>query len=405
MSGTIRVIDLPDLGAVTDASSIVADKTASTGRFSALALKNYCYVASLPEAPSNNTPYGRMNGAWTPVPPDAPSNGQSYGRLNASWSAVLPEAPLTGSVYGRQNAAYTPVLPMTGGSITGNLGVSGTITGGAVYSNQYSLSSATGFEWTFWITGGSGEHIQQHRVGWIDLWDPASGSRQWNAPGTTLMNLDAAGNLSVLGTVSTAHNIITSASMIATQFWSGTPDQFGFSAGTPGTRIFQFSPGCSLEFVISNATLNWKVSDLPLWVMRTTDNLCFNQRSSVGGNGAYLNISDRRAKTNVSPSDKGLAEVLQLQPVTFDRDNPATPPGAPMEIGFIAQDVQAVVPEAVWGAGIPLQDGTGGLDTAEPTLALSSETITALNVNAIKELNALIAALTDRIAVLEGAAA
>ena len=34
MSGTdIRVIDLPDLGTVTDASSIVADSTGGTGRF------------------------------------------------------------------------------------------------------------------------------------------------------------------------------------------------------------------------------------------------------------------------------------------------------------------------------------------------------------------------------------
>ena len=109
MSGTtVRVIDLPDLGAVSDTSSIVADK-AGTGRFSALAIKNYCFTASIPEAPSTNSPYGRMNGAWTPVLPDAPSNGASYARLNAVWAAVPPEAPLTGSVYGRGNAAWTPV--------------------------------------------------------------------------------------------------------------------------------------------------------------------------------------------------------------------------------------------------------------------------------------------------------
>jgi hypothetical protein len=78
--------------------------------------------------------------------------------------------------------------------------------------------------------------------------------------------------------------------------------------------------------------------------------------------------------------------------------------GAAEEIGFVAQDVQPVVPEAVWQAGIPMRDGTGGLDSTEPTLGLTSETITAISVNAIKELNALIAALTDRVAALEGAA-
>jgi hypothetical protein len=87
--------------------------------------------------------------------------------------------------------------------------------------------------------------------------------------------------------------------------------------------------------------------------------------------------------------------------VSFTRADPTT--GAQEEIGFVAQDVQPIVPEAVWQAGIPLRDGSGGLDSADPTLGLTSETITALNVNAIKELNALIASLTDRIAALEAA--
>ena len=75
------------------------------------------------------------------------------------------------------------------------------------------------------------------------------------------------------------------------------------------------------------------------------------------------------------------------------------------EIGFVAQDVQPIVPEAVWSVGIPLRDGSGGLDSEEPTLGLSEATITALLVNAIKELHAANAALTARITTLEGASA
>jgi hypothetical protein len=120
----------------------------------------------------------------------------------------------------------------------------------------------------------------------------------------------------------------------------------------------------------------------------------------VGGNGPYLNSSDRRVKTNIVPTSKGLAEVLQLQPVSFTRADPTT--GAQEEIGFVAQDVQPIVPEAVWQAGIPMRDGSGGLDSADPTLALSESTLTAISVNAIKELNNLITALTARIAALEG---
>jgi hypothetical protein len=398
MSGTnIRVADLPDLGAVHDTSSVVADTGTSTGRFSALSLKSYCAVATIPEAPSTNTPYGRMNGAWTPVLNDAPSTGASYARLNATWSVVVPEAPLTGNIYGRGNSGWTTVLPMTGGTISGNLGATGNINaGGGVYAAQFNLSPAAGYEWQFYIEAGSGDHIQGHRTNWSQRWASATGTHSWNSPSGQQMSLTSAGVLSVSGYG------------YAPAFWSSTlaAGQFGFGAGGSG-RIFSFRPSFYLDHSTvaggTDGTLQYVVSNGPLWVMRPSDDFCFNPQSSVGGNGAYINTSDRRAKENIAPTARGLAEVLQLQPVSFQRTNPASPEGAPLEIGFIAQDVQPIVPEAVWGAGIPLKDGTGGLDSAEPTLGLTSETITAISVNAIKELNDMIAALTARVATLEGA--
>ena len=398
MSGTdIRVIDLPDLGTVTDASSIVADSTGGTGRFSALAVKAYCAVAGMPEAPSNNTPYGRMNAAWTPVLPEAPTGGVTYGRRSSAWTPVVPEAPLDGAAYGRINGTWTQVLPTTGGAVSGTLSVSGNMsTGAGVFANDYYLSSGIGYAWHFYVQSGPGNHIQQHSAGWYDSWEPAGGARRWVGAAGNQMTLDPSGDLIALGY------------MNATQFWSNAGGaavgQFGFAAGGSG-RVFQFRPNFYLDFSMvaggTDATLQYVVSNGPLWVMRPSDDFCFNPQSNVGGNGAYLNVSDRRAKSNIVPTSKGLAEVLQLQPVSFDRVNAST--GAQQEIGFVAQDVQPIVPEAVWQAGIPLRDGSGGLDSADPTLGLTSETITAINVNAIKELNALIAALTDRIAALEAA--
>lgn len=392
MSGTtIRVIDLPDLGAVTDASSIVADKT-GTGRFSALAIKSYCTTVTLPEAPSNNTPYGRMNGSWTPVLPEAPANNLPYARMNASWSPVVPEAPLTGATYGRLNGTWNPVLPITGGSINGNLSASGQIVAGSGVATSYlALSPANGYEWQFYLQTGTGNHIQQHRAGWYDQWDSSGGARQWVAPSGFIMTLDGGGNLSTAGSV------------YGSQFWSSSAalGQFGFAAGGSG-RIFSFNTSFYLDYAVSGATggtLQYVVSNGPLWVMRASDDFCFNPQSSVGGNGSYLNISDRRAKRDIRTTTRGLAEILQLVPVSFSRVDPST--GAAEEIGLIAQDVQPIVPEAVWAAAIPLRDGTGGLGSRDPTLALSNDTITAVNINAIKELNALITALTDRVTALE----
>ena len=41
MSASVRIADMPDLGAVTDASSVVGEQ-AGSGRFTATALRVYC---------------------------------------------------------------------------------------------------------------------------------------------------------------------------------------------------------------------------------------------------------------------------------------------------------------------------------------------------------------------------
>lgn len=387
MSGSIRVIDLPDMGTVTDASSFVVDKGTATGRFMATALKTYCTTTTLPEAPSTNTPYGRMNGAWTPVLGDAPSNSLPYARMNAAWSPVVPEAPLTASIYGRGSAGWVPVMPITGGTISGNFGATGNITSGfGVYANSLAVSSSVGYEWVRYIQAGTGNHIDQHRAGWWDQWDSGTGMRTWIGPSNAvLMSLDGTGNLGVLGAVTSP------------AFWVEA-GSFGFVQGGVN-RAFYFLPTYLWLFDTTSHNMVWHNNGVAFWQMRASDNFCFNQLGPVGGLGAYLNSSDRRTKTGITPTTKGLAEVLQLVPVAFTRADPAT--GAQEEIGFIAQDVQPIVPEAVWTAGIALRDGTGGLDSAEPTLALSESTLTALNVNAIKELNDLITTLTARVTTLE----
>src|SRR5690606_31354657 len=56
--------------------------------------------------------------------------------------------------------------------------------------------------------------------------------------------------------------------------------------------------------------------------------------------------SDARLKDNIQPFEKGLEIVEQLNPVTFDYIHPRYADGR-THIGFIAQDIQKVVPEAV----------------------------------------------------------
>ncbi len=111
---------------------------------------------------------------------------------------------------------------------------------------------------------------------------------------------------------------------------------------------------------------------------------------------AFTVSSDRRLKENISYFDSGLAQILQLKPATFDFIN-----GENNQKGFIAQDVETVIPEAVGRTTTP--DSSGEVDEADEYLTLNQSAIIPYLVSAIKEQQTMILALTARITALEGA--
>jgi hypothetical protein len=144
----------------------------------------------------------------------------------------------------------------------------------------------------------------------------------------------------------------------------------------------------------SNGALVWFASGNEFMHLRWgNDYMIFNNYGTWAGHGAFVNLSDRRDKKNITPSTRGLAEILKLNPVEFDRISDAV---VPKELGFTAEDVRDILPEAVRVVGMPLQDGTGGLDDAEPTLGLMDSAIVAALVNAVKELHVRLEAVEHR---------
>jgi len=168
---------------------------------------------------------------------------------------------------------------------------------------------------------------------------------------------------------------------------------------TGANSYINFMPGYYIIYYGASGQLSWIANSAELWGMRAGDNTCYNPRGPLAGNGAYVNLSDRRGKTKIQPTSKGLAEIIKLDPVEFERvrysgsseENEPLP-----ELGLVAQDVMYVLPQAVRQLGFKLPDGSGGLDDFSPSLGLSYDTIVAVAVNAIKELNA-------RVQVLEAA--
>ena len=120
------------------------------------------------------------------------------------------------------------------------------------------------------------------------------------------------------------------------------------------------------------------------------------QRGSITSNGTattYGTSSDYRLKENIAPMTGALSTVAQLKPVTYKwKSN-----GSDGQ-GFIAHELQAIVPDAVVGEKDAVnEDGSikpQGIDTSFLVATLTA---------AIQEQQALITQLTARITALESA--
>jgi hypothetical protein len=104
---------------------------------------------------------------------------------------------------------------------------------------------------------------------------------------------------------------------------------------------------------------------------------------TVYSNGGVLtntNPSDERLKENIDDLEYGLAEILQLRPVSYNWINDSANQGK--QFGFIAQEVQEIMPDLI-------NEFTITEDEDEVVrLGLDKEAIFVAMVNAIKELKA-----------------
>ena len=110
------------------------------------------------------------------------------------------------------------------------------------------------------------------------------------------------------------------------------------------------------------------------------------------GSSLWNTYSDRRLKDIRGDYAKGLEEVIKLQPISFryKQGNPLDLPSDADEVGFVAQDLQKVFPEAV-GSG---KDGY---------LDVNMHAVNMAVINAIKELYEENRALREEIAALKSA--
>jgi hypothetical protein len=156
----------------------------------------------------------------------------------------------------------------------------------------------------------------------------------------------------------------------------------GNYGGTPTMQLLVGGTSCGIGF--TSWVLAFGESDGTLaWYPPSQGALFWCEASGVFHAANFVAYSDVRGKTNVVPTDCGLPAVLQLNPVSFRR---LTDPDH-SELGFIAQDVAEVIPEAV-------REGRARA-TDDAVLGLLLTPIVAALVNAAKTFD-------QRLRVLEG---
>jgi hypothetical protein len=159
----------------------------------------------------------------------------------------------------------------------------------------------------------------------------------------------------------------------------------GFSAttGTLATAGYSAKAGISGAFSGNIFNINWTGSPF-LWIDSTNV-------------GQLATVSDYRIKKNIeNQTAPALERIEKLRPVTYERtiyENLYSDDGVVRE-GFIAHELQAIIPSAV----------EGKKDDPNQIQSLSLDALCSVMVKAIQELNAKVDAQAAEIKALKGVA-
>jgi hypothetical protein len=187
---------------------------------------------------------------------------------------------------------------------------------------------------------------------------------------------------------------------------SDSDDKITFYTGSTPSERMRIASGGSVLINTTSTNSNEKVR-----IKNSDDSraIAFQSGSSAecgyiyinaGGTGVtYSTSSDYRLKENITPMTNALAKVAQLKPVTYTwKIN-----GSHGQ-GFIAHELQEVVPDCVTGAKDAVEtytDEEGNEATRPVYQGIDTSFLVATLTAAIQEQQALITALTARITALE----
>ena len=219
-----------------------------------------------------------------------------------------------------------------------------------VYSNAFDSGGSN----TYVVTAAASAYEQSSGT---HVWSTApSGTAGSTVPFSERARIDSSGNLMV-GTTS--------------------------SGGLNGLSLSPVGTHTQLQF---NASSTSNFAAYFRYYGDNVGNISYSNTST-----AYSTSSDYRLKENVQPMVGALAKIAQLNPVTYNWKIDGSDGQ-----GFIAHELQAVVPDCVSGAKDAVDD-----EGAPQYQGVDTSFLVATLVKAIQEQQATIAALEARITALE----
>ena len=161
-------------------------------------------------------------------------------------------------------------------------------------------------------------------------------------------------------------------------FYSLTDDSLRWAVGTGATGLFNIIQKGN-NWVSQGTRVTINRNGTQTWAPYGAGTATFDASANI------TSVSDARYKDRITPLSYGLAEVLQLWPVQHGYNEVSGLERDHLYGGFVAQDVQTVMPLAV------------GMDQ-RGYLTLSDRPILGAVVNGMQELAARVAALETRCA-------
>lgn len=284
-------------------------------------------------------------------------------------------------------------LPLAGGTVTGNLDVTGTrlktwklevdgggavlggtidVVGKANFSNELTANTSIN------VMNDGNSHLFFRKANGTEkglLWadDPGNVSIRAGGASGPVWNFWASGSCQFPGAISNYNGISST-----TNYPAGQP--IGTYNNTAGL-VSRFSNGAYASLYFQEYVGNFHQAIINVNGYGQDNNFLFR----AGGdficqrNGSFDNVeirSDRRAKSDIKVIENALEKVESLSGNTYELHN--TSGGTTRSAGLIAQEVQEILPEAV------TQDNEedGGM------LRLNYNSVIALLVESVKELSA-----------------